>query len=300
MKRIVGISLGSSSRNKTVNVELLGEKMSIERVGVDGDIKKAVQLVSELDGKVDAFGMGGIDLYVTARTRAYMLGAAMPIARAAVKTPMVDGVGLRHILEKQVIDYLSRLGIVDFSGKHAFIVSAMGHFGLADALESRGCELALGDLAFALGIPWMVRSTDNLDRIARLIAPAVCKLPYSMLYPTGKEQDKNEPKFVKWYEWADIVAGDFLFIKKHMPIDMKSKIIITNTVTASDVEDLKKRGVALLATSTPEMDGRSFGVNVIEAALVALSGKGKQTTGKDYEDLVQRLEMKPRVEWLNT
>ena len=38
MKRAVSISLGSSKRNKAVEVDLLGERVSIERIGTDGDM----------------------------------------------------------------------------------------------------------------------------------------------------------------------------------------------------------------------------------------------------------------------
>jgi hypothetical protein len=138
-----------------------------------------------------------------------------------------------------------------------------------------------------------------LDFLAKFLAPIVCRLPFSMLYPTGEEQERNDPKFVNWYDWADIVTGDYLYISKHMPLDMKGKIIITNTTTEDDVQELKRRGVAILATFTPEMDGRSFGVNVMEAMLVALSGKGKQATRQDYEELLTGLNIKPRVTWLN-
>jgi len=299
VKRVVGVSLGSSKRNKTVVVEYLGQTLSVERIGVDGDIKRAVDLIKELDGKVEAFGMGGIDLWIRSRSKDYLLQAAVPIAEAPKATPMVDGGGLKHILERRLIEQLDSTGTVDFKGKHAFIVSAMSHFGLADALTDRGCDLALGDLAFALGVPIMIRSADTLDFLAKFIAPLACRLPLSMLYPTGEKQEKNEPKFVKWYEWADIVTGDFHFIKKHMPVDMHGKIIITNTITDDDVKFLTDRGISLLATVTPEMDGRSFGVNVMEAMLLTLSGKGREVTPKDYEELVEKLDMKPRIQWLN-
>ncbi len=62
MKRAVSISMGSSKRNKAVEVELLGERVTIERIGTDGDMEKAARLYQELDGKVDAFGVGGADL----------------------------------------------------------------------------------------------------------------------------------------------------------------------------------------------------------------------------------------------
>ena len=59
MKRAVSISLGSSSRNKSVDINLLGETIRMERIGTDGDMQKATDLYTELDGKVDAFGVGG-------------------------------------------------------------------------------------------------------------------------------------------------------------------------------------------------------------------------------------------------
>jgi len=62
MKRAVSISIGSSKRNKAVEVTLLGEKVSIERIGTDGDMEAAALKYKELDGLVDAFGVGGGDL----------------------------------------------------------------------------------------------------------------------------------------------------------------------------------------------------------------------------------------------
>ena len=57
MKRAVSVSIGSSKRNKAVEVTLLGEKVSIERIGTDGDMEAAALKYKELDGTVDAFGV---------------------------------------------------------------------------------------------------------------------------------------------------------------------------------------------------------------------------------------------------
>ncbi|MER3515369.1 MAG: quinate 5-dehydrogenase, partial [Chloroflexota bacterium] len=53
MKYVVSVSLGSSTRDKTVEVELCGEVVHIERCGTDGDVEKAIRLFTELDGQVD-------------------------------------------------------------------------------------------------------------------------------------------------------------------------------------------------------------------------------------------------------
>jgi hypothetical protein len=64
MKRAVSVSLGSSARDKKVVISLKGEQIVAERIGTDGDAQKARRLFAELDGKVDALGVGGVDLYL--------------------------------------------------------------------------------------------------------------------------------------------------------------------------------------------------------------------------------------------
>ena len=117
MKRVVSISLGSSQRNNRVETEILGEKFIIERIGTDGDMVKAIGLIRELDGKVDAFGMGGIDLYITAGQRRYAFRDAKKIARAARTTPIVDGTGLKNTLERRVVSQLQETGLIAWEGK---------------------------------------------------------------------------------------------------------------------------------------------------------------------------------------
>ena len=87
MKRAVSISIGSSKRNKAVEVELLGEKVSIERIGTDGDMEKAAKLYQEMDGKVDAFGVGGADLGLMVADRWYPLYSVQPMVRFIEQTP---------------------------------------------------------------------------------------------------------------------------------------------------------------------------------------------------------------------
>ncbi|HEX3048345.1 MAG TPA: quinate 5-dehydrogenase, partial [Bacillota bacterium] len=116
------------------------------------------------------------------------------------------------------------------------------------------------------------------------------------LYPTGSKQEQNTPKYPDLFEAAEIIAGDFLYIKKYMPADLTGKIIITNTVTAADITELKARHAELLVTSTPEFSGRSFGTNVMEALLVSFARKKpEELKESDYLDLLTRLKFEPRV-----
>lgn len=302
MKHVVSVSLGSSKRNKRTEQEFLGEHFILERIGTDGSIKKAIELIKEMDGKVDAFGMGGIDLYVGCGRNRYMLKDAIPIARAAKKTPIVDGSGLKATLERRVINYLFSEAKVPFQNKTVLMVSGVDRFGMAEALQETGCNLILGDLIFILNIPIPLRSLDALDRVARVIAPLVTRLPFSMLYPVGERQDHHRlnPKQSRWYHEADIIAGDWHLVNKYMPEDMRGKSVITNTTTEEDVAELRRRGLSTLITTTPEMEGRSFGTNVMEGVVVTLLGKRPdEITPTDINDMLDRLNFKPRITVLN-
>jgi hypothetical protein len=299
MKQVVSVSLGSSKRDHKVEAEFLGEKFVIERIGTDGDMQRAIQMIRELDGKVDAFGMGGIDLYVVAGNRRYALREAKKIAAATQLTPIVDGSGLKNTLERRVINYLQQELKWNFQGKHVLVVSGVDRFGIAEALWNAGCKTTYGDLIFALGIPIPVHRLSTLRFIAHTLLPVLSQLPFKYLYPTGKKQETVNTKYEYYYQHNDIIAGDFHFIRKYMPPELPGKIIITNTVTKDDLELLRERGVRVLVTTTPEMQGRSFGTNVLEGVLISLLGKGvDEAQPEDYNGLLDRLQLKPRIVYL--
>ncbi len=300
MKKIVGVSIGSSKRDHTVKVKLLDQEFEIKRVGTDGSLSKAQEMLKELDGKVDAFGLGGIDLYFIADGKKYVVRDAAKLKKVVSKTPVVDGSGLKHTLERQTIRYIQDHDILPLKGKTVLMVAGVDRFGMAESFVEAGCNTIFGDLIFGLDIPIPIKTYKSFKLLAKIMLPFVVKMPFKMLYPTGDSQNKKSAKYQKYFEGVDIIAGDYLFIKKYMPEDLSGKSIITNTTTAEDVEELKKRGLNLLITSTPVYNGRSFGTNVMEATIVAAMGKDPENiTEEDYLNYLSKLDFKPRIEKLN-
>jgi hypothetical protein len=170
---------------------------------------------------------------------------------------------------------------------------------MAMSFYENGYESVFGDLMFGLGLPIPLRSSTSIKRVAALIMPVVGRLPFKFLYPTGEKQEKNTPKFGRWYEWAMVIAGDCLFIKRYMPARLDGKIICTNTTTSADVETFRAAGVRYLVTTTPRFEGRSFGTNMMEAMLVAVSGQGRKLTDGELNELIDRLNFHPNIERLN-
>lgn len=276
---------------------LLGEEFELSRRGVDGQFRKAEQLLKELDGQVDAIGLGGIDIYLKSKHKTYTLRDGSRLQAVVKKTPLVDGSGLKNTLERLAVEQLQNFAEIDLADSKVLMVCAMDRFGMAEALEEAGAKTVYGDLIFSLGLDKPILTLEELEERADKLLPDICKLPISMLYPTGKKQETIEPTELTrpYFEEADIIAGDFHLIRQKMPDSLKGKGILTNTVTSSDLEALRDRGVAWLATTTPEIEGRSYGTNVLEAALLTLLDKPwESVTSEDYLGLIGEAELKPR------
>ena len=299
MRHAVSISLGSSKRNKKVEVTLLGEKVIIERLGTDGDMEKAAQMYKEMDGTVDAFGVGGADLGVMADTKWYPVHSVEPMVRFVKQTPLVDGAGVKNTLERRVAAFIEKNIGAEIQPKRVLFTAGVDRWGMTKSFLDANYECVFGDLMFALDIPIPIRSEAALKRLAAILMPVVGRMPFEMLYPTGEKQEKNTPKFGKWYAWGTVIAGDCHFIKRFMPARLDGKTICTNTTTLEDVQIFRAAGVRHLVTTTPVMEGRSFGTNMIEAALIAVSGKGRKLTLDELNGLLDKLGFQPQWQRLN-
>jgi GNAT superfamily N-acetyltransferase len=298
MKRAVSVSLGSSARDKRVVVRFKGEPIRVERIGTDGNVPKAQRLFVELDGQVDALGVGGVDLYLRLGDREYPLHAALKLVQDVHRTPVVDGRGLKHTLERRVFELAAPALGSQPHFRRAFVPVAVDRLGLAEAAADVSDEVVIGDLMVALGIPIPVWGIGAYRKLARLLFPIVSYFPMSMLF-YGSGGAEAEPKYQRYWQEADLIAGDFLFMRKYLPDDLIGKTVITNTTTDENIELLRARGVRQVITTTPRYEGRSFGTNLMEAALTAYAGQGRPLSDAELNVLIDELDLRPSVQQLN-
>lgn len=291
--RIISISLGSSKRDKVTESTFGSDTFSIERRGTNGDLRQAISLIKELDSHVNAFGLGGIDLYLWANGRKYVVRDALKLKNAATRAFVADGSGLKHTLERKVIkDLVSADLPVQLSKAKVLMVSGVDRWGMAETLFQTADKVVLGDLAFAIGLPIKINTLATLGILGRLLLPIISNVPFNIIYPTGEKQKESTPKCNSWFTEADIIAGDFHYIKRYAPETLIGKTVITNTTTEEDRTWLKMIGVHTLVTSTPVINGRSFGANVLEAIILTLVNKPLEAvTIDDYNRMIEQLKL---------
>jgi len=306
MKRAVSVSIGSSQRNKAVEINLLGEQISIERIGTDGDMDLAAQMYRDMDGKVGGFGVGGADLGVLVDRKWYPLYSVHKMIKDIKITPVVDGTGLKTTLELKSAAVLDQvLGTKDRDRK-TLVVTGVDRYGMLRSFVEAGYDCLFGDMMFSLGLPFPLRTISSLKTMAAVLMPVAGRIPFKWVYPTGKDQEKRTPKWTEWFEWASVIAGDCHYITRYMPYQLKGKTIVTNTTTPHDIQMFKDAGVKHLITTTPVLDGRSFGTNMMEAALIAVTGRTKPVDYanpvsyfEELAEVVEKVGFSPQYQELN-
>jgi len=303
LPKVVSVSLGSSARDHRIELDLCQKRFEVSRVGCDGDkelLKKRLIQLND-DPMVAAIGLGGLDFFMDCAGHQFWFREIKPLKKLVPDKPFVGGGGLKVAFEKSVVPYLTEHYGMDFSDKQVLLLVGLDRYGLACGFEEAGAQVNYGDLLWALGLPFMMRSQKSFIRTARIVGPMAVQLPFQMLYNSNADHETASTynkKAEREYRRADIIAGDYKFVTQHMPEDMEGKWVITNTTTPKDIDLLRDRGIELLVTTTPRLDGRSFGTNLIEACLIAAEGADTALRPERYVELAYECGLMPSVTYL--
>ncbi|MEK6222597.1 MAG: quinate 5-dehydrogenase, partial [Chloroflexota bacterium] len=159
--KILSISVVSPTRDHTTQVELLGQLCEISRKGTNADLKKAIQMYKDLDGKVDAFGVGGSEFYLQVAEKKYYFRDITQIRKAIKISKVGDGNSIKGILAERALialeEHLNKEGKT-LKGLKGLKTNAVDRYQMAEAMVNAGIDTTFGDFYFALGIPVKVKS----------------------------------------------------------------------------------------------------------------------------------------------
>jgi hypothetical protein len=99
VKQIVSISLGKSADDYEFVAEFLGQQFTIKRVGTDGDVTLAADLMEQWSAEADAICLGGLNFdYAIGSSRAMAEQAKkVKILKSRITAPITTGERLRRV-----------------------------------------------------------------------------------------------------------------------------------------------------------------------------------------------------------
>ena len=153
MKKVLSISVGSSTRDHTTKHKFLEQEVWLSRQGTTGDFDKAIELFRYYDGKVDAFGVGGLEFFLEVGEKRYPFREVRRIRKAVKISKIGDGNGVKSLLVNRALKALEQY--LNFDGKtlvgrRALQTNAVDRYGMAEALIKFGCDTVFGDFMFSL------------------------------------------------------------------------------------------------------------------------------------------------------
>ncbi|NNJ10996.1 serine carboxypeptidase [Chloroflexales bacterium ZM16-3] len=309
MKRVVSISLGSSARDYRFTATILGRNIEIQRIGTNGDIARAGELIREHDGQVDAISLGGLTPVFRVGKARYPHQEAIHLASQAHRTPVVDGGVLKNTLERWAVAQAARKTPDLFSYKRILLTSGIERYQMAAALAQQEAELRFADPIIHSGLRFLPppRSLAQLELYAATTLPITVLLPYRLLHPVALGQEGHDSRAEGLFDWAQVIAGDFAFIRRFAPASLKGKAIITDDPSPEEIEDLRRRGVTTLVTMHPPLvdaEGnpcpRPFvSTDVLEAIIAAIQETSRQPGEAEALDFIAAAGWGPTVQDLN-
>jgi len=286
-RRVLGVSLGSPARDFVALWTWDGGTVEIRRAGTGGDVEAARRLLAEYDGRVDAFGLGGVNLHLQAGGRRYGLPLGQRLASVPRRTPVCDGTFVKAWWEPLSLHAACEKYGLDLKGRRVLFSSALDRWALAEALEARGARVAVGDAAFALRIPVLFPGLRTFYPFAVALVPLLRRLPLSFLYPQARRQCGSRAgagrafagavpadrrgSFAGWvpagrrrtfagsvpagggriFEATEALAGDFHFFRPRLPRRLDGRWVIAAGLDAADLALLGERGASLVVELGP-------------------------------------------------
>ncbi len=301
MKHVLVIH--DDSGDETATIEMLGTPVQVRRIGCGGDLELARTLIAEHDGRVSAIALENMpaSLRLGPARQPHALGSAL--AAAARQTPVVDGSGVRPMLERWGVILADRAQPGIFSRKRVLMVPGLNHDGLAHALSRRGCTVRYADPVVFFGMPDLpgVGNPATLPQVAGPTLDWLKTAPFHRVVP--RPGTPRNPRPAAPFAWADLLAGEIGAIRRYAPASLHRKTIVVEWASAEDRADLQARGASIVVSLLDGLipvDGLShWSAATVEGLLAALRANPEAPLTEDtYLDLLAEIEWSPAITYL--
>jgi len=304
MKTIVNISLGASKDDYEFTPRFMGMDFRVIRLGTDGSIDVAAELLQEWDGRADVIGLGSIQFPFTIGNKTHTDAQTQKLYQLGgkLKTPFTTGDSLRSVGHEWTIRHLQyTFGNNYFNNSRVVFFSGLMNSCTAAAIAEYTDNLKFCDPIFDHGIPKFLNSINDLKLYASELHSALKWVPGRKFSDmTMPLRAYNEFIVQRAIQQAHILVVPYYNFHRYLMHcglkELVGKTVITATAYDDRVKFLKDRGVDVIIDSTPKILENVVGVSVLEAMIMVALNKTPQTlTRDDLLEIISERHMDPRV-----
>lgn len=297
---VVNVSLAESERDFDERVTFLDRTFRIVRVGADGDVDAASELVRRWSGEAAAIAVTGIREARASGLYDGDLEAIAKVQAAASIVPVTDGHLLRNVLQEWAIRRVQGEMPGYFANARTVVLGGGNHDRTARTLRQYTDNIEFADPLLRMGIPERLHGVplaamgvDVALWAMRLLPGAVraqIRMPGEMASHALARRAARD---------ADVVVATYDELAGFGLEDLAGKTLVSSAISPERLGDLAARGVDVVLDSTPQPFGVTVSAALLEAMMRALVDDDGNLTEDDLLDMIDTASLEPRVLYPN-
>ena len=295
MKKVVSISLGTDDQDFEFNASFMRRKFNVRRFGTNGSTSKAVKLLKHWEQHADAIGLGVEKDSYAVGSRRYVEKDSARLKGVVTRVPVTTGGRLSDLLQEWALRRVQvKLGGY-FNNAKVLFFSGMTNYKLATTMAEYTENLEFADPLLQLGVPKLLTSLDALSLYAGG-AHYVADWKPPRVVPD--ELMRQWTRFVlrKAMARATVIVAPVHELDEFGPEELAGKTIITSSINGERTAAFADKGVMMVVDGAPSMFGHVLGPNLLDAMIVAATGKDPdEILEDDYLSIITEAKMEPRI-----
>ncbi len=298
---IVNVSLAGSDRDYDQHVTFLDNEFHLRRIGTNGDVAGAEELVRKWADDADVIAVTGIREARVAGLYDGELEAVNKVKRATRMIPVTDGHVLRDVLQEWSIRHVQAAMPGFYTNARVLVLGGSNHARTIRILREYTQNFDFADPLLRIDLSRRLHGNPVLSLATDTTSGAVQRLP-GFVRARMQTPGRTLSTALARRELADahVIVGSYEELMAFGIDSLRGKSVITSAISDERLEDLKALDVDMVLDSTPQPFDVTVNVAVLEALMVAASSSPLGTlTNDDLLDIIVSSGLEPRVLYPN-
>jgi predicted amino acid dehydrogenase len=293
---VVNVSLEGADQDYDEHVTFLHHDFRIVRMGTNGDVGAAEELVRKWATDAAAIAVTGIREARAAGLYDGELAAIERVMRATSEVPVTTGHALRDVLQEWAIRHVQTEMPGYFNNARTVVLGGLNHDRTTRILREFTQNLEFADPLLRLDLPARLDSNPVLG-----LAAGVALSPLRILPGTVKSQVKAPGARIsgalarRAARDCDVVVASYDELTGFGLEELAGKTLVTSAVSDTQLAVLAALGVDMVLDCTPQPFPVTVVPAVLEAMMLAMVSDSGDLTNDDLLDMIVAAGLEPRV-----
>lgn len=301
---IVNVSLAGRDRDYDETVTFLGRRFRIRRIGTEGDVAAAEELVRTTAPEAAAIAVSGVREAKASGMYDGDLAAIERVTRATNAVPVTDGRALLGVLQEWAVRRVQTEMPGYFDNARTVVLGGANHEPTVRILREYTANLEFADPLLRVDLPGKLDANPllalaaDVGRVSWNLLPDLVQSPLqSQVLAPG--QAVSHALARRAARDCDVVVATYEELTGFGLEDLAGKTLITMSISEERLAELGDRGVDMVVDVTPQPFDVTVSAAVLEALMLATVHSSGRLTNDDLLEMIVDAGFEPRVLYPN-